>query len=105
LESDGSFIVLEKEEKLVLIRVIQECLNNAIKHAQPDHIAIRIQKNERVRKIEVSDDGSGFDTSQKSLGSGMYNLAKRMETIGGKFNLTSVVGKGTQINLELPLRD
>jgi signal transduction histidine kinase len=103
LQSDQSFQELTKDQKLVLIRVIQECLNNALKHALPDHITIRIAKNAHSRKIEIIDDGKGFDTTQKSKGSGMYNLAKRMQTIGGEFYLTSVVGKGTQINLELPL--
>lgn len=103
LSSDGSFLELKKDQKLVLIRVIQECLNNAIKHAQPDELNIRIFKNGSSRKIEILDDGRGFDTNQQSSGSGMFNLTKRMETIGGKFNLTSVVGKGTHITLELPL--
>lgn len=103
LDSDQSFSYLQKDQKLVLIRVIQECLNNAIKHAQPDHISIRIFQNGNTRKIEISDDGRGFDTSQKSQGSGMSNLTKRMETIEGKFNLTSAVGEGTQITLELPI--
>lgn len=102
LESDGSFLELSKDQKLVLIRVIQECLNNAIKHAQPDRIDIRISRQGHLRMIEISDDGRGFDTIQKSTGSGIYNLAKRMEMIGGKFNVTSVVEKGTQIKLELP---
>lgn len=102
LESDGSFSELGKDQKLVLIRVIQECLNNAIKHAQPDRIDIRITKNSHSRRIEIRDDGAGFDTSHASTGSGMYNLKKRMETIGGKFNVTSELGKGTHITLELP---
>lgn len=103
LESDHSFHELKKDQKLVLIRVIQECLNNAIKHAVPDRIVIQIAKNGTSRKIEIIDDGSGFDTIQQSNGSGMYNLNKRMVTIGGKFILTSEVGKGTHITLELPL--
>ena len=102
LQSDQSFRELTKDQKLVLIRVIQECLNNAIKHAQPDRIDIRITKSSQSRSIEIRDDGVGFDTTQKSNGSGMYNLSKRMETIGGKFYLTSNLGKGTQIILELP---
>lgn len=102
LESDGSFSQLSKDEKLVLIRVIQECLNNAIKHAQPDRIDIRISNDSRSRKIEIRDDGTGFDPKQASTGSGMANLKKRMETIGGKFFLASEVGKGTHITLELP---
>lgn len=103
LESDNSFLELKKDQKLVLIRVIQECLNNAIKHAQPDKIVIQVSQNGTSRKIEIIDTGNGFDTNQQSQGSGIYNLTKRMETIGGKFNLTSVVGKGTHITLELPI--
>jgi two-component system NarL family sensor kinase len=102
LESDGSFFKLSKDQKLVLIRVIQECLNNAIKHAQPDHIKIQISKNNHSRRIEIRDDGAGFDPSQAPTGSGMSNLKKRMETIGGRFHLTSEVGKGTTVKLELP---
>lgn len=100
--SDGSFVELKKDQKLVLIRVTQECLNNAIKHAHPNRITIQIAKNRSSRKIEILDDGAGFDTSQQSQGSGMTNLKKRMETIGGQFSLTSKVGNGTHITLELP---
>ncbi|RIW18524.1 histidine kinase [Algoriphagus lacus] len=103
LDSDHSFNQLPKDQKLILIRVIQECLNNAIKHAQPDTISIRIYQKGSKRSIEIKDDGKGFDSSIKTNGSGLYNLSKRMETVGGKFNLTSVVGKGTLITLELPL--
>ncbi len=102
-ESDHSFLDLKKNQKLVLIRVIQESLNNSIKHAQPDEIFIQVAKNGTFRKIEIIDNGIGFDTNHQSKGSGMYNLNKRMETIGWKFNLTSSVGKGTHITLELPL--
>lgn len=101
-ESDHSFLELSKNQKLVLIRVIQECLNNAMKHAHPNRITIQIAKNQSSREIEILDDGAGFETSQQSQGSGMANLKKRMETIGGKFSLTSKVGNGTQITLELP---
>lgn len=101
-ESDGSFLELKKDQKLVLIRVIQETLNNAIKHAQPSKIAIQVSQHDTIRKIEIMDDGKGFDTTKPSQGSGMYNLKKRMESIGGRFNLTSAVGNGTHITLELP---
>ena len=96
------FQELKKDQKLVLIRVIQESLNNAIKHAQPSKIVIQVSHHATIRKIEIIDDGKGFDTNQQSKGSGMYNLTKRMETIGGKFKLASIVNKGTHITLELP---
>lgn len=93
---------LPKDQKLVLIRVIQESLNNAIKHASPDEINIQICNNEGLKKITIRDNGKGFDVFGKSKGSGMTNLKKRMETIGGGFSLSSTVGSGTEILLILP---
>ncbi|MEB2783180.1 ATP-binding protein [Algoriphagus sp. E1-3-M2] len=102
LDADFELADVPKDQKLVLIRVIQESLNNAIKHASPENILIRMRENGEVRQILIQDDGKGFDSSQKSKGSGMFNLKKRMETIGGEFELTSTVGKGTEITLTLP---
>ncbi len=102
LESGKDLPPLSKDLKLVLIRVIQEILNNAIKHANPDNIRVRISKQDGW-VIQIKDDGRGFDPLIKSEGSGMYNLKKRMETIGGKFELISSEGNGTEINLALPI--
>ncbi|WP_339867662.1 ATP-binding protein [uncultured Algoriphagus sp.] len=102
LEAEFDLIELPKDQKLVLIRVIQESLNNAIKHASPDKILIKLHENGKGKQIFIKDDGRGFDSTQQASGSGMFNLKKRMETIGGEFNLTSAVGKGTEITLTLP---
>lgn len=93
---------LSKDQKLVLIRVIQEVLNNAMKHASPEEIKVKIWKDGETRTIQIKDNGKGFDTSIESSGSGMYNLKKRMETIGGDFSITSSIGNGTLIHLLLP---
>ncbi len=103
LENNLENFELTKDQKLVLIRVTQECLNNAIKHASPDKIEVKIYQNGKGKVIEIIDDGHGFDQTIQSKGSGMTNLKKRMETIGGEFHLTSVVGKGTDIKLLLPI--
>ncbi len=103
LENNLEDFALTKDQKLVLIRVTQECLNNAIKHASPDRIDVKIYQNGKGKVIEISDNGHGFDQTIPSKGSGMTNLKKRMETIGGEFQLTSVVGKGTDIKLLLPI--
>lgn len=100
--TDHSFDKLEKDQKLVLVRVIQESLNNAIKHAGPSEIAIKIYQSLDKREIEISDNGAGFDLAQKSAGSGMTNLKKRMETIGGTSDIQSSQGSGTTIKLSLP---
>lgn len=102
LELEAPLEDLKKDEKLVLIRVIQETLNNAIKHALPEQIEIKVLSIGNKKQITIQDNGKGFDTSQKSTGSGMTNLAKRMETIGGKFYIESELGKGTLTKLTLP---
>lgn len=102
LENNLEDFDLNKDQKLVLIRVTQECLNNAIKHASPDKIEVKIYQNGKGKVIQIIDYGNGFDQTIPSKGSGMTNLKKRMETIGGEFQLTSVVGKGTDIKLLLP---
>jgi len=103
LELEAHFGDLKKDEKLVLVRVIQETLNNAIKHASPEQIQIKVISSGDKKQIIIQDDGKGFDTSQKSTGSGMTNLAKRMETIGGEFFIESELGKGTLTKLTLPI--
>lgn len=102
LETKSELGELAKDQKLVLIRVIQEVLNNAMKHASPEEIKVQIRNNGNNRTIEIQDNGKGFDTSIKSSGSGMFNLKKRMETIGGDFTITSSIGNGTLIHLLLP---
>ena len=99
LETEGTLSDLSKDQKLILIRVIQECLNNILKHAHPSKILVKISASQKT--IQILDDGQGFDPSVASKGSGMTNLKKRMETIGGKFILQSTLGKGTQITLVL----
>ena len=98
----GQKLQLEKDKKLVLIRIIQECLNNAIKHAQPKLIEISVDSAHGKPMILVRDDGKGFEYNGHSAGLGIYNLKNRMVTIGGEMQLHSVPGKGTEIKLILP---
>lgn len=102
-KKEGQEVRLRKEIKLVLIRVIQECLNNALKHAQPHKIEVSLITSEKNFQIRIRDDGNGFDTKLKSSGLGLYNLEKRMKTIGGSILIDSQIGKGTDINLLLPI--
>lgn len=101
----GEEMPLDKDRKLILIRIIQECLNNAIKHAQPENISINMDFQSDALEIVIKDDGKGFDTSQESSGSGMFNLKKRMATIGGQVQIQSIIGKGTEIKLFLPIQN
>lgn len=95
-------IPLDDSKKLVLVRMIQECLNNAIKHASPSLIKVRIEKSPERLSIAIQDDGIGFDLGQASNGQGLRNLESRMKTIGGEIDVSSAPGEGTHIRLLLP---
>ena len=84
-----------------LYRTIQESVNNAMKYANAHHIVINAEKFQEGLKIEIKDDGKGFDTENVDIGNGLLNMKKRMEEIGGNFSINSEIGKGTSINVEL----
>lgn len=84
-----------------LYRTIQESVNNAMKYANANHIIINAEKFKEGLKIEIKDDGKGFDTENVDLGNGLLNMKKRMEEIDGKFSINSEIGKGTSVNVEL----
>ncbi|MBV2224672.1 MAG: sensor histidine kinase, partial [Cloacibacterium sp.] len=84
-----------------LYRTIQESVNNAMKYANASHIVINAEKFQEGLKIEIKDDGKGFDTENVDVGNGLLNMKKRMEEIGGNFFINSEIGKGTSVNVEL----
>ena len=84
-----------------LYRTIQESVNNAMKYANAHHIVINAEKFQEGLKIEIKDDGKGFDTENVDVGNGLLNMKKRMEEIGGYFSINSEIGKGTSVNVEL----
>jgi two-component system NarL family sensor kinase len=102
-EKKGESMTINKDKKLILTRIIQECLNNAIKHAEPKIISISLENNGAYLSIKVKDDGKGFNPNIKSNGSGMYNLKNRMATIGGEIKILSEEGRGTEVKLSLPI--
>jgi signal transduction histidine kinase len=104
LEYELDQIDFSKNQKLVLMRVTQECLNNVIKHASAKLIHLKAKQDKNKVIITINDDGKGFDPSQKSTGMGMINLKNRMEAIGGEFKISSILEKGTVIKLILPIQ-
>ena len=84
-----------------LYRTIQEAVNNAMKHAEANHIIINAEKFSEGLKIEIKDNGKGFDTENTDLGNGLLNMKKRIEEIGGVLAVISDTGKGTLVNVEL----
>ncbi|MCK0114506.1 tetratricopeptide repeat protein [Gelidibacter sp. F63206] len=87
-----------------IYRIIQEAMNNALKYANAQRIAIKIQLDNQQLKISISDDGQGFDTETVTMGNGLNNMNKRANEIGAEISIESINNKGTKVNIEIPLQ-
>nr|WP_315486102.1 ATP-binding protein [uncultured Undibacterium sp.] len=107
--SEGDFAQLDSDLAISAYRIVQEACSNVLKHAQAKQVEITLQmelKNvsgKSVLKIGVTDDGKGFDTGQVADGVGLSGMRERVLAWGGEFNLSSQVGEGTNIVIELPV--
>ena len=93
--------------ELVLFRVIQELLNNIVKHAEATLIEVRLECHSGKQQITVSDNGKGFLQSVALLagsnkGLGLGNMKKRIAIIQGSLHIDSVPGNGTTVTIEVP---
>lgn len=94
-------IQLNKDEELVLYRCAYELVNNAIKHAQAEHICIQLMQETQQVTLTVSDDGKGMKEGKEGMG--LQNIRERITPYHGSINIASVEGQGTDINITLPL--
>jgi len=90
-----------------IYRIVQEALNNAIKHARAQEILVLLDGSERQHLcLSISDDGVGFvpearEESQAS-GFGMKTMRERAETLGGRLQVISAPGRGTTVEVKIP---
>ena len=96
----GKALTVEVRRNVYL--VVRESLHNVVKHSGAAKVWISMKMNEHGFKIAIKDDGAGFDPGNLEFpGNGLINMRKRMKDIGGDFKITSVSGKGTEIELEI----
>lgn len=93
---------LKSGEQVILFRIVQEAIQNAIKHASAANVYITIDKQYTVLTVTVRDDGSGFDETNATKGLGFRNISHRTHLLGGTVNWQSAPGKGTTVTIELP---
>jgi len=103
LTYDDKLLDLNKDKKIVLVRLLQESLNNAIKHAQPSLLQVNLHRNDKYIECSIIDNGKGFDLHTKSKGMGLFHLDERMKSVGGRSEISSIIGIGTEIKLILPI--
>ena len=98
----ASRLTLDQRRNLYLI--FKESLNNAVKYAEASQIDLHLNLKSRFLKMEISDNGKGFDIDKIKRGNGLNNLEKRAKEIGGQIDIKSEPGKGTCINLMMVLK-
>lgn len=105
LEKYGSLPPLSKEAIALLYRVIQELINNAMKHACAHKISIQLLANQENLLISVEDDGVGFDMSKNSQGSGISNVTSRIEYLSGQvlWQNHAPASTGTSVMISVPI--
>jgi signal transduction histidine kinase len=103
---------MEMGKQGVIFYIIEEAVNNARKHASAFHIWVRLRAFEtNIALLEIEDDGGGFDVAAvnknyDNRGSlGMINLRERTELVNGLLNIDSAPGKGTRVQVYIPLTE
>lgn len=101
----GNTVFLDSNTELVLFRIVQEVLNNIIKHASATIIDINLHYTSNLLVMQVSDNGIGFSIDKNNTGTGLQNIKKRADMLKGNLAINSIPGRGTTIKIEIPLHE
>ncbi|RTR27177.1 sensor histidine kinase [Robertmurraya yapensis] len=104
VEQVGQEILLPERHRIMLFRVCQEALGNIAKYADTHQVHIKLEWEKHGVAIVICDEGIGFDVEKNRHKPGLAVMYERMKLIGGNCVITSTLGKGTTIQLELPLQ-
>ena len=99
----------DNDDKIMLYRIIQEIVHNSEKHSKCSAIDICLYTEDNIVKLDVKDDGVGFDTSVRYENNGEHfglaSLKDRVDLLNGNINIDSVIGEGTKVHIEIPYYD
>ncbi|WP_430613950.1 tetratricopeptide repeat-containing sensor histidine kinase [Flavobacterium sp. JP2137] len=102
-ESNCNAIMLNKEKSLVLYRIAQEFIQNALKHAQANRIDVLFLQNDSGITLNIEDDGIGFNLKDSSDLKGYHHIIERLHKIQAKISLDSSLGSGTSVFISLKI--
>jgi two-component system, NarL family, sensor kinase len=96
---------LTSNTEIFIYRVVQELLNNVVKHANANYVLVQLSKHGNEVGITVEDNGIGIDKSSidKSAGSGWTNIQSRIDYLKGKIDVQSAPGEGTSVYITIPI--
>jgi len=95
---------LEQDKQLLVYRIIQELVNNALKHANPQQIIIQLAESTDSYTVTIEDDGCGFDLekAKQTQSAGLYNIQSRIQFLKGELHIHSEFNLGTSIDFQFP---
>ncbi len=105
IRMEGKEQKMDDHKKLIIFRMIQESLQNIIKHSKATNIAAVFYYGDKELKIEITDDGQGFDIANlndNTTGLGLQNIISRASLIGGEASINSIINLGTTVTIKTP---
>lgn len=96
---------MNEQKKLILLRIIQECLQNCIKHSAASEISLDLHYAADAMEVSVSDNGKGFrvdGSGNLHTGLGLLNIRSRANLAGGSSSIDSALDKGTRVHIKIP---
>ena len=97
-------IDIPEKSQLYIFRIVQELMNNILKHSQAKNASLRFTFDGNFLTIQVNDDGIGFDTSNIDFGNGINNIMERTELLYGKIKFSSKPSQGTEVLINIPVK-
>jgi signal transduction histidine kinase/ligand-binding sensor domain-containing protein len=99
--------LLPQEIEVALFRIVQEALNNVLRHAHASEVIIELKKEAGWLRLTVLDNGCGFDAASPAgkAGFGLANMTARTKMVRGKLHIDSAPGRGTALTVRLPVKE
>jgi len=99
----GELLGLGEQINITLYRIVQEGLTNIARHAQAGRVSVALGRGRDAIHLHIEDDGCGMDINRPVRGLGLMGMRERVEALGGSLSITASVGKGTAINVIVPV--
>jgi len=104
IKEAGSFPVLPAAQASALFRIIQEFINNSLKHSRATQLQIGFSSKNKTAFIRLTDNGIGFDMAKlRNKGMGLNNVLSRIKPYDGEVSIASRPGKGTRYDISIPI--
>ena len=91
---------IKEKHQLHIYRIVQEGINNAIKHSEATQILVQCTFEENLLLIDIEDNGKGFDVQNIQRNLGLHNIERRVNALDGTLKIESSLGKGTVMSIE-----